>query len=88
MACVRTGCRRRKRSASCSSSVLKRFRYIVVVHARFSRVGIAGDGLRADFVFSANASAIVPDAPERVAPYLRVIVEVRAWLCVLFGDVG
>ncbi|ETW77491.1 ATP exporter [Heterobasidion irregulare TC 32-1] len=38
---------------------------------------IVGDGLRADFVFSANASAIVPDAPERVAPYLREIVETR-----------
>ncbi|THH21384.1 hypothetical protein EW146_g133 [Bondarzewia mesenterica] len=38
---------------------------------------IIGDGLRADFVFSANASAIVPEAPERVAPFLRDIVETR-----------
>lgn len=36
-----------------------------------------GDGLRADFVFSANATQIVPDTPERVAPYLRDIVENR-----------
>ena len=43
--------------------------------------------MRADFVFSANASAIVPDAPERVAPYLREIVEVSAWLSVSFRDV-
>ncbi|KAH9017387.1 alkaline phosphatase-like protein [Lactarius pseudohatsudake] len=38
---------------------------------------IVGDGLRADFVLSANASQIVPGAPERVAPYLRDIVESR-----------
>ncbi|TFY71502.1 hypothetical protein EVG20_g1485 [Dentipellis fragilis] len=38
---------------------------------------IIGDGLRADFVFSANATAIVPEADERVAPYLRNIVETR-----------
>lgn len=37
----------------------------------------SGDGLRADFVFSANATQIVPGAPERVAPYLRDIVENR-----------
>ena len=36
-----------------------------------------GDGLRADFVFSANATQIVPGTPERVAPYLRDIVEHR-----------
>ncbi|KAH9033937.1 alkaline phosphatase-like protein [Lactarius hengduanensis] len=35
------------------------------------------DGLRADFVLSANASQIVPGAPERVAPHLRDIVESR-----------
>ncbi|KAF8257678.1 alkaline phosphatase-like protein [Lactarius quietus] len=38
---------------------------------------IVGDGLRADFVFSANATDLVPGAPERVAPYLRDIVENR-----------
>ncbi|KAI0270500.1 Phosphatidylinositolglycan class N-domain-containing protein [Gloeopeniophorella convolvens] len=38
---------------------------------------IVGDGLRADFVFSANATQIVPGVPERVAPYLRDIVERR-----------
>jgi GPI ethanolamine phosphate transferase 1 len=38
---------------------------------------LLGDGLRADFAFTANASQIVPDAPERVAPYLRDIVENR-----------
>lgn len=38
---------------------------------------IVGDGLRADFAFSANATQIVPGAPERVAPYLRDIVENR-----------
>ncbi|KAI0295105.1 PigN-domain-containing protein [Multifurca ochricompacta] len=38
---------------------------------------IVGDGLRSDFVFSANTSLIVPGAPERVAPYLRDIVERR-----------
>lgn len=38
---------------------------------------IVGDGLRADFVFSANATQLVPGAPERVAPYLRDIVENR-----------
>jgi len=37
----------------------------------------SGDGLRADFAFSANASRIVRGAPERVAPYLRDIVENR-----------
>ena len=37
----------------------------------------SGDGLRADFVFSANATQIVPGTPERVAPYLRDIVENR-----------
>ncbi len=36
-----------------------------------------GDGLRADFAFTANASQIVQGAPERVAPYLRDIVENR-----------
>ena len=36
-----------------------------------------GDGLRADFAFYANASQLVPGAPERVAPYLRNIVENR-----------
>ncbi|KAI0043261.1 alkaline phosphatase-like protein [Auriscalpium vulgare] len=36
---------------------------------------IVGDGLRADFVFSANASNIVPGVPEHVAPYLRSVVE-------------
>ncbi|VDC04688.1 unnamed protein product [Peniophora sp. CBMAI 1063] len=41
---------------------------------------IVGDGLRADFVFSANASVIVPGAPESVAPYLRDVIEHRgAW---------
>ncbi|KAF8496185.1 Phosphatidylinositolglycan class N-domain-containing protein [Russula emetica] len=38
---------------------------------------IVGDGLRADFAFTANASQIVPGTPERVAPYLRDIVENR-----------
>lgn len=39
-----------------------------------------GDGLRADFVFSANATEIVPEAPEKVAPYLRDVIEKRgAW---------
>jgi len=38
---------------------------------------MSGDGLRADFAFAANASRIVPAAPERVAPYLRSIVENR-----------
>ncbi|KAA1466912.1 PigN-domain-containing protein [Dentipellis sp. KUC8613] len=38
---------------------------------------IVGDGLRADFVFSANATAIVPEADERVAPYLRNVIETR-----------
>lgn len=37
----------------------------------------SGDGLRADFAFSANATQLVPGAPERVAPYLRDIVENR-----------
>ena len=38
---------------------------------------MSGDGLRADFAFASNASQIVPSAPERVAPYLRDIVENR-----------
>ena len=38
---------------------------------------MSGDGLRADFAFASNASQIVPGAPERVAPYLRDIVENR-----------
>ncbi|KAI9457067.1 alkaline phosphatase-like protein [Russula earlei] len=38
---------------------------------------IVGDGLRADFAFSSNASRIVPGVPERVAPYLREIIENR-----------
>ncbi|KAI0290310.1 PigN-domain-containing protein [Russula brevipes] len=38
---------------------------------------IIGDGLRADFAFSANASRIVPGVPERVAPYLRNVIEHR-----------
>ena len=38
---------------------------------------LSGDGLRADFAFTANASQIVPGVPERVAPYLRDIVENR-----------
>ena len=33
--------------------------------------------MRADFAFASNASQIVPGAPERVAPYLRDIVEHR-----------
>ena len=37
----------------------------------------SGDGLRADFVFSSNASRILPGTPERVAPHLRDIVENR-----------
>ncbi|KZV72333.1 PigN-domain-containing protein [Peniophora sp. CONT] len=41
---------------------------------------IVGDGLRADFVFSPNASDIVPGVPELVAPHLRDIIEHRgAW---------
>ena len=39
--------------------------------------GTAGDGLRADFVFAANATEIVQGAPERVAPYLRDVIETR-----------
>ena len=38
---------------------------------------MSGDGLRADFAFTSNASQIVPGAPERIAPYLRDIVENR-----------
>ncbi|KAH9982964.1 Phosphatidylinositolglycan class N-domain-containing protein [Lactifluus volemus] len=38
---------------------------------------IVGDGLRADFAFCSNASQIVPGTTERVAPYLRDIVENR-----------
>ncbi|KAH9985887.1 Phosphatidylinositolglycan class N-domain-containing protein [Russula compacta] len=38
---------------------------------------IVGDGLRADFAFHANASQLVPGAPELVAPYLRDIVRNR-----------
>ncbi|KAI0061303.1 PigN-domain-containing protein [Artomyces pyxidatus] len=38
---------------------------------------IVGDGLRADFLFSSNASDIVPGVPERVAPHLRGVVETR-----------
>lgn len=42
---------------------------------------ITGDGLRADFLFSANASELVPEAPaEPIAPYLRDVIEDRgAW---------
>jgi len=40
-------------------------------------MSVIGDGLRADFVFAANATEIIPQAPERVAPYLRTIVESR-----------
>lgn len=38
---------------------------------------MSGDGLRADFAFASNASQIVPGAPERVAPYLRDVIENR-----------
>ncbi|KAI0314892.1 Phosphatidylinositolglycan class N-domain-containing protein [Amylostereum chailletii] len=38
---------------------------------------IVGDGLRADFVFSANATEIVSEAPNLVAPHLRSIIETR-----------
>jgi len=38
---------------------------------------MSGDGLRADFAFTANASRIVPGVPERVAPYLRDVIENR-----------
>ncbi|EIM84449.1 PigN-domain-containing protein [Stereum hirsutum FP-91666 SS1] len=43
---------------------------------------IVGDGLRADFLFHTNATSLVPDptVPERVAPFLRDVVERRgAW---------
>jgi phosphatidylinositol glycan class N len=37
----------------------------------------AGDGLRADMLFTPNAFPSIPDAPKVVAPYLRSIAESR-----------
>ncbi|CDO69965.1 hypothetical protein BN946_scf184836.g39 [Trametes cinnabarina] len=38
---------------------------------------IVGDGLRADLLLAKNGFAMIPDAPEIVAPHLRSIIETR-----------
>ncbi|KAI0035528.1 Phosphatidylinositolglycan class N-domain-containing protein [Vararia minispora EC-137] len=54
--------------------------YVFPIRPARRLVLIVGDGLRADFVFSANATSIVPGVPELVAPYLRNVIEERgAW---------
>ena len=47
----------------------------MLLGGKFKPALASGDGLRADFVFSANATQLVPGAPERVVPHLRDIIE-------------